>query len=246
MKLTVIIPAAGKGLRLNLPYSKEIMRINRDQALIDYTFDLFDGMGRDDVEFIVVINEQKTDIIKYLAKYKSKYNVSFTYQDPNELEYTGAIKSAKNLFGENNIVLLPDTILTLFKGQNLVRELHDRLETGGFVFLFKYESDEATLSTKGCLKLNSKKQVIDYEDKPSQNFSRFDGYWCGFGFKKATFDNCISFMEKSTLKIDDPKLDIEQTKLFGRKVIEIKDYEDLGTWDQLIKRVPKVLIDAKL
>jgi len=35
MKLTVIIPAAGKGLRLNLPYSKEIMRINRDQALID-------------------------------------------------------------------------------------------------------------------------------------------------------------------------------------------------------------------
>ena len=46
-------------------------------------------------------------------------------------------------------------------------------------------------------------------------------------------------MEKSTLKIDDPKLDIEQTKLFGRKVIEIKDYEDLGTWDQLIKRVPE-------
>lgn len=239
MKLTVIIPAAGKGSRLNLPYSKEIMRVNRDQALIDYTFDLFDGMGRDDIDFIVVINEYKTDIVRYLAKYKNKFNLSFTFQDPDKLEYTGAIKSAKHLFGEYNIVLLPDTLLTLFEGQNLVRELHVCLETDGFTFLFKNEGDEKTLSTKGCLKLNSKKQVIDYEDKPSQNFTRFDGYWCGFGFKKSVFDNCISFMEKSTLKIDDPKIDIRQTKLFGKKVIEIKDYKDLGTWEQLVRLFPE-------
>ena len=39
--LTVILPAAGKGTRLNLPYPKEILRINNDEALIDYSFNFF-------------------------------------------------------------------------------------------------------------------------------------------------------------------------------------------------------------
>ena len=105
-KLTVILPAAGKGTRLNLPYPKEILRLNKDKALIDNSFELFKGLSREEVEFVVIINEEKTEIIKYLAKYKSHFNVSFTYQNPAELEYTGAIKSAKHLFGKQNIVLL--------------------------------------------------------------------------------------------------------------------------------------------
>ena len=40
-KLTVILPAAGKGTRLNLPYPKEILRINNDEALIDNSFNFF-------------------------------------------------------------------------------------------------------------------------------------------------------------------------------------------------------------
>ena len=110
-KLTVILPAAGKGQRLNLPYPKEILRINETKALIDNSFELFDGKNRNDVEFVIIINEEKTEIIKYLSKYKHKFNISFTFQNPDEFEYTGAIKSAKHLFGDDNIVLLPDTIL---------------------------------------------------------------------------------------------------------------------------------------
>ena len=37
-KLTVILPAAGKGQRLNLPYPKEILIINETKALIDNSF----------------------------------------------------------------------------------------------------------------------------------------------------------------------------------------------------------------
>ena len=59
-KMTVILPAAGKGSRLNLPYPKEILRINKDKALIDFSFDLFDTVPRHQVEFVVVINEEKT------------------------------------------------------------------------------------------------------------------------------------------------------------------------------------------
>ena len=238
-KLTVILPAAGKGSRLNLPYPKEILRVDKEKALIDNSFDLFNGLGREEVEFIVVINEEKTEIIKYLSKYKSQYNVSFTYQNPNEIEYTGAIKSAKHLFGENNIVLLPDTILTLPAGVNLAHELHEKLEENNFAFLFKPEANEKMLNTKGCLQLDNDQRVVDYEDKPSQKMVRFNGYWCAFAFKKEVFDECISFMEQSTLKLEKPNTVIEQTDIFGSKVIQVQDYKDLGTWEEVGKLLSK-------
>ena len=238
-KLTVILPAAGKGSRLNLPYPKEILRVDKEKALIDNSFDLFSSLNRENVEFIVVINEEKTEIIKYLSKYKSQYNISFTYQNPNEIEYTGAIKSAKHLFGENNIVLLPDTILELSDGVDLISELQENLREKGFSFLFKPESNEKMLNTKGCLQLDKNNRVIDYEDKPSQNMDRFNGYWCAFAFKKEVFDECISFMEQSTLKLKKPNTVIEETNIFGSKVILVKEYKDLGTWDEVGKLLSK-------
>ena len=240
-KLTVILPAAGKGSRLNLPYPKEILRVDKEKALIDNSFDLFEGLGRDDVEFIVIINEEKSEIIKYLSKYKSQYNVSFTYQNPNELEYTGAIKSAKHLFGENNIVLLPDTVLTLPTGVNLAHEVLEHLEDKRFAFLFKSETNEKMLNTKGCLQLDSDKKVLDYEDKPTQNMSRFNGYWCAFAFKKDVFDECITFMEQSTLKLEKSKTVIGQTSIFRSKAIQVEDYKDLGTWEEIGKLLSKNL-----
>lgn len=234
-KLTVILPAAGKGKRLNLPYPKEILRLNKEKALIDNSFDFFDGLPRNQVEFVVVINEEKTEIIKYLAKYKSKFDICFTYQKPDEIEYTGAIKSAKHLFGENNIVLLPDTLLTLPKGVSLAQTVQHHLDTYDFAFLFKPETDKQMLMTKGCVQLDENMQVLAYEDKPFDNISKFNGYWCSFAFRKRAFDDCIAFMEQSTLKRGLPKLLIEQTPIFRSKSIEVEDFKDLGTWDQITK-----------
>ena len=238
-KLTVILPAAGKGSRLNLPYPKEILRLNKEQALIDHSFDLFNGLSRDQVEFVVIINEDKTEIVKYLAKYKYSYDVSFTYQNPAEREYTGAIKSARHLFGENNIVLLPDTILTLPKGVSLVQTVQNYLDKHEFAFLFKSETNEQMLTTKGCLRLNENLEVLSYEDKPSNDISRFNGYWCSFAFKKQAFDNCISFMEHSTLNFGKPNIQIKDTPIFKSKVIEVEEYKDLGTWQEIAKILSK-------
>ena len=234
-KLTVILPAAGKGTRLNLPYPKEILRLNKEKALIDNSFDFFDGLPRNQVEFVVVINEEKTEIIKYLAKYKSRYDICFTYQKPDELEYTGAIKSAKHLFGENNIVLLPDTLLTLPNGVSLAQTVQHHLDKYEFVFLFKPETDKQMLMTKGCVQLDETMRVLAYEDKPLDNISKFNGYWCSFAFKKEAFDECIAFMEQSTLKLGQPKLLIEQTPIFKSKSIEVEDFKDLGTWEEITK-----------
>lgn len=231
--LTVVMPAAGKGTRLNLPYPKEILRLDKEQALIDYSFDFFRDYGRRDVEFVIVINEDKTEIVKYLSKYKDKFNISFTFQNPNEREYTGAIKSAKHLFGEHNVVLLPDTIMTLKPGVDLVDAVQNSVTETGFTFFYKKEREDKMLRTKGALYIHEDGLVKSYEDKPEENLETYNAFWCSFAFRKRAFDPAIAFMEKSTLRQRVLPNEIESTPIYGSKGIEVLDYKDLGTWDEI-------------
>lgn len=232
-KLTVIIPAAGLGSRLKLPYSKEILRISEEKSLIDFSFDFFKDYGRKDIEFVLVINETKTDVIKYLSKYKDRFNISFTFQNPNEHEYTGAIKSAKHLFGEHNVILLPDTIMKLGPGVDLVESIENSLTETGFTFFYKKETKPEMLKTKGSLYINENSIIELYEDKPQEKLERFNAYWCSFAFRKRVFDQSMTFMEKSTLKQRVLVDEIKNTPLYLSKGIEVEDYIDLGTWQEL-------------
>ena len=230
--LTVIMPAAGKGTRLNLPYPKEILRLDKEQALIDFSFDHFRDYGRKDVEFIIVINEDKTDIVKYLSKYKDKFNISFVYQNPAELEYTGAIKSARHLFGKNNIVLLPDTIMTLYPNHDLGATVLKRFEQDSFAFFYKTETEAKMLSTKGALKITYGK-VEAYLDKPSINdAANYNAFWCSFAFQEHAFDQAINYMDATTLRKSSP-IEFKHTPLYHSMGIEVQDYQDLGTWDEI-------------
>ena len=197
--LTVILPCAGSGTGLSLPYSKEIFSIEKHKSLIDYTFDLFSNYGRRDVEFVITINENKTDIVKYLSRYKHRFNISFTYFNPVETEYTGSIKSAKHLFGEKNLVLLPDTFLKLKTSQDILEVVNNSINETGFAFFAKREKCHEMLKTKGALVISEDNLVLDYEDKPQEDLDRFNHFWCAFAFRKRVFESCIEFMEKSTL-----------------------------------------------
>lgn len=232
---TVILPCAGEGTRLSLPHSKEILSVEKNKSLIDYTFDLFSNYGRKDVEFVITLNENKTDIVRYLSRYKHRFNISFTYFNPSETEYTGSIKSAKHLFGEKNLVLLPDTFLKLRNSGNILETVDFSLNETGFTFFFKKENCPEMLRTKGALLISEENRVIDYEDKPQDNIDRFNAFWCSFAFRKRVFDTSIEFMEKSTLKHRLLVDEIKNTPLFQSTGIEVEEYIDLGTWEQIYK-----------
>lgn len=237
--LTVILPAAGNATRLCLPYPKEILSVEKNKSLIDYSFDFFRDYGRKDVQFVIVINENKTQIIEYLAKYKERFNISFIYQNPFEQEYTGAIKSAKPLFGEHNVVLLPDTIMKLPLDIDLVEEVEKSLTETGFTFFYKKENNIEMLKTKGALRVNENNLVDLYEDKPELNLDQFNAFWCSFAFRKRAFDSCMSFMEKSTLRQRVNINEIKETPIYHSKGIEVVDYIDLGTWSEIHKMLKK-------
>ena len=104
--LTVILPCAGKGSRLSLPYPKELFSIEKNKVLIDYSFELFAKNIREDIHFVITLTENKVELINYLSKYKTKFNISFTFFNPAEKEFTGSLKSAKHLFSQKNLVIL--------------------------------------------------------------------------------------------------------------------------------------------
>jgi len=232
-KLNVILPAAGKGSRLNLPYPKEILRFDNDKALIDCSLDLFSAAKRTEVQFTVVIDESKTEIVKYLAKYKNCYDFNFVFQKPDEIEYTGAIKSAKHTFLHQNLVLLPDTVLKLKSPNKLLEQVRSVLLRQNFVFLAKKSQEHSLLRTKGCLSLNELDRVEAYYDKPQTGLERFNAYWCAFAFTPKIFDEALSFMELSTLRQSAPELSFGCPSLYNSEIIEVENFLDLGTWDQL-------------
>ena len=232
-KLTVILPAAGKSTRLDLPYPKEIYQLERGKALIDFSFDLFKNVNKEEIHFVIVINEKKTDIVKYLSRYKERFYLSLIYQDPTEQEYTGAIKSAEFLFSERNLVLLPDTKVKLASNLSIFDEIQQKLTFNDFAFLYKKETDAETLKTKGALSVDFEGKVKTYEDKPLYKIDHFNGYWCGFAFKRSAFKKSIEFMEISTLKIQNRDLKIEQTPIYNSPVVHVEDFKDFGTWDSI-------------
>ena len=89
----------------------------------------------------------------------------------------------------------------------------------------------------------SKNNVIGNENKLPWNISedlkRFNSFWTAFAFRKRVFDTCIEFMEKSTLNHRLLDNEIRNTPIYKSKAIEVKEYIDLGTWEQIYKFIKK-------
>ena len=138
------------------------------------------------------------------------------------------------MFGEKNLVLLPDTFMKMKSSQDIVELVSESLNETGFTFFYKRESDPNMLKTKGALSIVDD-LVQEYEDKPQEDQARFNSFWTAFAFRKRVFNQCIEFMEKSTLNHRQMVGEIKNTPLYNSKAIEVEDYVDLGTWDQIYK-----------
>ena len=84
--------------------------------------------------------------------------------------------------------------------------------------------------------VDDEKIVKNYVDKPHTNLEQFNAFWCAFAFRRRTFKSCMDFMEKSTLKQQVDNAEILNTPIYNSKAIDVEDYIDLGTWDE-IKRL---------
>lgn len=222
------MPAAGKASRLNLTYSKEIHKV-KNVAAIDYSFQHFKDISKSNIEFVIIINSNKLDIYDHCSKYD--YNIKFVTQNLEFPEYTGAILSATNLLGKNNLVLLPDSYIECETDYDLYRDTLATLSTDPFVFWAQYTNEANIIRTKGALRIE-KETCFLYEDKPKINCRNYNAYWCSFGFTDKSFDGFIDYFHDSALGKNSV---FEQTIAYNSKCLPVKNYYDFGTWEEIKK-----------
>ena len=152
--LNILLPCAGEGSRLNLPYSKEIHKISHDRSLIDFSFNLCLKNKKIIKQITIISKPKKKDLENYINKWRNHFKIKICYFDKNYFEWAGSILSAKKFFMKKNIVLLPDTILYEFKNQNVLSDLNQSLGKNDLCFAIKKERNKKKLSSLGALQYN--------------------------------------------------------------------------------------------
>src|ERR1051325_5293122 len=90
--ISIILPCAGRGTRLNLPYPKELLKINEEMSVIDYSFRHILA-SRLPLRVVIIVGPHKFETVRYLyEKYNEKVDLSFVFQKTHHKEITGALK----------------------------------------------------------------------------------------------------------------------------------------------------------
>lgn len=166
-----LIPAAGKGVRLGLPYPKElypVIRNNRYKPISQFVVDNLTFAGLKHIVF--VINETKHQLIGYFGDgHRFGCNISYVVQEPangNDKSTSPglahALDAAYHLTRDRTVCFgMADTIMQprdIFARALTVAQTDDDV----VLVLFKTERPEKF----GMVRMNNDQQVIEIVDKP--------------------------------------------------------------------------------
>jgi hypothetical protein len=255
-KLTVILPCAGAGSRLGLKTPKELFDISttcenpkhmKPVKLIDYSLQHIRSFpSKKRLKVAVVIQPWKKDVSQYVEEQLPGIEVETIIFNPDYKEWPGSVFSAGGTFSEFNMVLLPDSYLSLSKkttpnhvttidsmGKSLLQHMQETLTHHSVVFGSINCNDPDTLKSMGALSVKNG-LVTNFQDKPSDSISSFNAYWGCYGFRKdiaqALYHFLISSVQHHTLPLKDQIFNPPAT-------ITIPTYYDLGTWDRIKKLI---------
>jgi NDP-sugar pyrophosphorylase family protein len=223
---TVILPAAGKGTRLNLPYPKELHRILPGISLIDFSLDHVRDCSDLINTVVTVIDTGKESVSDYVEQ-SLRTPVATAYFDTTYTEWPGSIRSAEAHFGEFNIVLLPDSVVEPAHGDLLVESFAEAFATGAdVVFAYAAERRPDFLSRLGALHVEGS-HVTAFCDKPEPDHTPvYNAFWSSFAFRRSAGPAVLDLMMRSVAR---HPVDLAS---LGLKVaaFPVAGYTDLGTW----------------
>jgi hypothetical protein len=230
---TYILPCAGSGPRLGLPYPKEIHRIEPDFSLIDYS--LAHIRAKPDLvhEIVVVIVPGKELVADYVKRQMENVtSVKSVYFNPKYSEWPGSIMSAEECFGEFNIALLPDSFLELKVGNVLASKYQDLFLAGAdLAFSYIEETDVDRLTQLGALGIMGE-EVLEFCDKPAKDVAhKFNAFWSSFAFRgsvgKSVLETMMRSVAREPVSLKDIQVDVP--------ACQTQNYTDLGTWPSIAK-----------
>lgn len=250
-ELTIILPSAGEGRRLGLNTPKELFEIVPGIRLIDFSLKHIQAVNQGaDITIAVVIRPWKTEVAEYVAEQLPGIPVETVIFNDDYMDWPGSVYSAKDLFSKNNLVLLPDSYLSLSAGSDpenfainhpggktLVELTMEALSHYKVVFGCIKCTDFKILQTLGAVRMEDG-IITAFQDKPPANemVKQFNGFWGCYAFEKGMGKVLYDFLIRSVIHLPLP---LTEQPFYPAGVIPIDEYCDLGSWEN-IERFKKI------
>lgn len=183
---------------------------------------------------VVVIAPHKFDVVEYLyKKYNDKVDLVFVFQKADQKEIVGAVRSAEHLFGDKNIVLMPNMVLEYKdKKTSLIDKVLGMLDRQPSVLISKSEASVSRLKVSSALRIEDGK-VLAFENKPTKGVEKYNALCVTYGFKKQASENVISAIEQLSQKRGNSRGVFEKSSLFKTSPVFVEEFVDIGTWTHL-------------
>jgi hypothetical protein len=254
--LTVILPCAGEGSRLNLKRPKELFEIASGVRLIDFSLNhlraIFDKQGKRNlpsisIKVVVVTRPWKMEVAEYVSqqlRLLPGITVETVMFNDSYSEWPGSVYSASEFFTENNLVLLPDSCLRLSeepsctvslstcfneKGETLVELVLHALKEYKLVFGSVKCTEKKILKQLGAMRVENG-EVSAFQDKPKNNIEQYNSFWGCYGFRKEYGRAIYDFLIQS---VQHQPVSLKEQPFYPVGTIPLHSYRDLGTWENI-------------
>jgi hypothetical protein len=247
-ELTIILPCAGEGKRLDLDYPKELYEISPGVRLVDFSLNhikVYVDSKKDEpytpkIRVAVVIRAGKIEVADYISQQLPGVRISPILFNDAYSEWPGSVFSASNYFADNNLVLLPDSCLKLSGGDprgdsiyfnnygdTLIDLALKMLNDYKVIFGYIKTDDPNQLSQLGAMSVETG-VVTQFQDKPVDTFNLYNSFWACYGFRKEYGKALYNYLIQSVKHQPLPLL----TQSFNPVgAFECHSYQDIGTWD---------------
>ncbi|WP_322770271.1 NTP transferase domain-containing protein [Frankia sp. Cr1] len=237
--LTVVVPCAGHGTRLGVPFPKELLPVAAGRVLLDGVFELL-AVHRDSVRVVLVVGADRHATVAYVTGRYPDWPVAFVPQAPNTHEMLGAVRSALPWCHGRVLVLLPDQWLTAPPADDPVTATMTVLADAPACFLAAPETNPARIAVDGALRIerpgdgmDGPWRVMALADKPGHGRTAgFNAVWFGVAFTMAAAAGAVEQMERAVAGDLTGRV-WQDGPLAGCPVVLVPSFVDLGTWPAL-------------
>jgi len=191
-----------------------------------------------DIQVVVVIHPGKQAVADHVKSKLPDAAVETVLFNNKYREWPGSVFSAQEYFSDFNLVLMPDSFLSLSDNNRLLCPegksigchtltclMHSNV-TFGCVCLHK----SLLLPALGALHVNEAGYVTDFKDKPARKLNRFNGFWGCYGFRKKSAEDVYRFLIQSVTR---RSVRITEQPFSPVTAFPLTGYMDLGTWSAI-------------
>ncbi len=211
--------------------------------LIDYSLAHIRAFqDKERLRVAVVTRPEKLEVAEYVCQQLQGFSVETVMFNEEFIEWPGSVYSANTLFSQFNLVLLPDSFLSLSgntagptvatadaKGKSLVDLMMEGLARSPVVFGCIPCSDGNILKSMGAMRVENHR-VVAFQDKPGTAAEEYNCFWGCYGFRKEAAKPLYDFLACS---VSHRRVSLREKSFFPPGTFPIPVYYDLGTWQRV-------------